>query len=165
MAANTQKYYLQFSVDIGIPYSQISTTCQILPFQGAITDRTFIKRFVGDPSTHRILSSVLQLPMAMDADTIGLQYVDMIELRYFNPRVGWLLTTQLMIVISAKQLRNYDIVSVHSNHFPYMKICDTPQEGPIYMHVNLHISECGWVLINIFYAPAKLHISLNYANI
>ncbi len=59
----------------------------------------------------------------------------------------------LHIYIPAKPLHNLDIVSVHFNHFPCMGIWDKLSR---HLYVNIHISQCGWVLINIFYAPAKV---------
>ncbi len=57
------------------------------------------------------------------------------------------------VYIPAKPLHNCDIVSVHFNHFHCMGICRQTKKALIY--VNLHISQHGWVLINIFYAPGK----------
>ncbi len=55
-------------------------------------------------------------------------------------------------IIPAKSLHNRDMVSVYFSHFACMMIYDT-KETLIY--ANLHISQHGWVLINIFHATAK----------
>ncbi len=53
--------------------------------------------------------------------------------------------------ISAKSLHNIDTVSVHSSHFYCTEICDKLRRD----YVNLHISQRGWVLINIKLCPNK----------
>ncbi len=46
-------------------------------------------------------------------------------------------------IISAKLLHNYDIVSAHFNHFPYMRICDTLKRHlSMLTGIYLNVDEC-----------------------
>ncbi len=66
----------------------------------------------------------------------------------------WQWAVTRLFFIPAKLLHNRDIVSLHFNNFYWMGNLQQTNQALIY--VNLHISQRGWVLINIFYAPVKV---------
>ncbi len=73
---------------------------------------------------------------------------------YFTCQVAQIVPTGGQENIPAKPFNNHDIVSVHFNNLLLHRDLRQTKEGPSYVH--LQISQCGWVLINIFYDPAKI---------
>ncbi len=57
-------------------------------------------------------------------------------------------------LIPSKPLHNHGIVSVHFNIL--LLHGDLWQTKEELSYVHLHIFQCGWVLINIFYFPVKV---------